>query len=307
MKKIIEVNNFVKNYGSFQAVKGISFYVEEGKMFSFLGPNGAGKSTTIDTLCTLLEFDSGEVTVDGYDLRRDSKSIRQSIGVVFQDSVLDDMLTVRENLFVRAGLYEKHKCSVKNMVDVIDTTGVSEFLNRPYGKLSGGQRRRADIAAALIHKPKILFLDEPTTGLDPQTRRAIWDTMKRLQVETGMTIFLTTHYMEEAADSDYIIVMDHGEIAAKGTPIELKTKYALDSLRIAPNEKLTIGELQAKLAPMDIQCIVAGSVIHIELPDTMAALPILEKCQRHIVSFQVTQGTMDEAFISIIGQEARLQ
>ena len=230
MKKIIEVENFVKSYGDVKAVRGISFYVEEGKLFSFLGPNGAGKSTTIDTLCTLMDFDSGQITVDGFDLRSHAQSIRQNIGVVFQDSVLDNLLTVLENLFIRAGLYTNSKAEIKRMVE--ESTKIvelSEFLNRPYGKLSGGQRRRADIAAALLHKPKILFLDEPTTGLDPQTRLAVWETVKKLQSESGTTVFLTTHYMEEAADSDYIIVIDHGLIAAKGTPQELKTEYSGDS------------------------------------------------------------------------------
>ena len=306
MNKIIEVENFAKSYGEVKAVKGISFYVEEGKLFSFLGPNGAGKSTTIDTLCTLMDFDDGQITVNGFDLRAEPQSIRQSIGVVFQDSVLDNLLTVRENLFIRAGLYTQDKSEIKRMVDEsVKMIEISEFLNRPYGKLSGGQRRRSDIAAALLHRPKILFLDEPTTGLDPQTRLAVWETVKKLQSESGTTVFLTTHYMEEAADSDYIIVIDHGQIAAKGTPQELKTEYSSDSLRIVPMGDESAGEIQKKLIDMKMEYSVGGGTISIKLPDTLTAISILESCKHHIASFQVLQGSMDDAFIGITGKGIR--
>ena len=231
MNKIIKVENFAKAYGKVQAVKGISFYVEEGKLFSFLGPNGAGKSTTIDTLCTLLGYSQGDITINGFDLKKQPQAIRQSIGVVFQDSVLDDVLTVKENLTTRAGLYSQSKGEIKTMVaEVEKLLDLGEFIKRPYGKLSGGQRRRVDIAAALLHRPKILFLDEPSTGLDPQTRLVMWETIKKLQTQHGMTVFLTTHYMEEAEGSDYVIIIDHGEITARGTPGELKTQYGVDRM-----------------------------------------------------------------------------
>ena len=306
MGKIIEVENFVKSYGDVQAVKGISFYVEEGKLFSFLGPNGAGKSTTIDALCTLMDFDGGNIIVDGFDLHLEAQAIRQSVGVVFQDNVLDALLTVRENLLIRAGLYSKSRSVVKHMVnEVIDVIGMDDFLNRQYGKLSGGQRRRADIAAALLHQPRILFLDEPTTGLDPQTRMIIWDTIRKLQAESGMTVFLTTHYMEEAAASDYIIVIDHGEIAAKGTPSELKTKYAYDSLSVVPVSDSVTEQIMAQLAIMKVDYSITNGSVTIKLSDTMEALPILEKCKQNISSFQVIQGSMDDAFIGITGRDIR--
>ena len=292
-----------KSYGDFIAVDDISFYVERGKLFSFLGPNGAGKSTTIDTLCTLLDFESGKVTLDGLDLRSESQSIRQIIGVVYQDNMLDSLLTVRENLYLRAGLYTTNKSEIKETVlNVISTTELTEFADRPYGKLSGGQRRRADIARALINTPKILFLDEPTTGLDPQTRKSIWNIIKQLQMRTGMTVFLTTHYMEEAAESDYVIVIDHGKIAATGTPAELKTKYANDTLRITAK---CDDDLHRILHDLSLDFTVAGNVFVINLSETMDALPILEKCNEHIESFQVLQGTMDDAFIGITGKELR--
>jgi multidrug/hemolysin transport system ATP-binding protein len=306
MKKIIEVENFTKSYGDVHAVRGISFYVEEGKLFSFLGPNGAGKSTTIDTLCTLMDYDSGKITVSGYDLRKDAQAVRQNIGVVFQDSVLDGLLTVRENLIIRAGLYAKHKSDIKAMVnDAASVIDLSEFMNRPYGKLSGGQRRRADIAAALLHKPKILFLDEPTTGLDPQTRLAVWETIKKLQADSGMTVFLTTHYMEEAADSDYIIVIDHGKIAARGTPQELKTQYSSDSLQLVATGIEAVEHIEKTLNQMKMAYSVNGSVITVKLHDTMAATAVLERCKAHVASFQVLQGSMDDAFIGITGKGIR--
>jgi multidrug/hemolysin transport system ATP-binding protein len=303
MNKIIEVTNLEKNYGSFAAVKGISFYVEQGKLFAFLGPNGAGKSTTIDTLCTLLAQSGGSVTINGLDLRRDSAEIRKIIGVVFQDSVLDALLTVRENLASRAGLYTSDKSRIRNAVyEAAAATELGEFIDRPYGKLSGGQRRRADIARALVNTPQILFLDEPTTGLDPQTRKSVWNTIRQLQMKTGMTVFLTTHYMEEAAAADYVIVLDHGEIAAKGTPSELKSRYAADTLRLAVADETPLRQVMQDLA-LDFTA-VAGEIV-VRLPDTMGALHILEKCKSHISSFQVLQGTMDDAFIGITGKELR--
>ncbi len=303
MEKMIEVTGLRKNYGNLTAVNDISFYVEKGKLFSFLGPNGAGKSTTIDILCTLLDFNSGECTIGGYDLRNDSENIRQIIGIVFQDHVLDDMLTVRENLTVRAGLYTSDKAEIKKAVyEAVQATELSEIIDRPYGKLSGGQRRRADIARALIQKPEILFLDEPTTGLDPQTRKSIWDTIKRLQSENGMTVFLTTHYMEEAAESDYVIVIDHGTIAAKGTPAELRTRYSSDTIRLFTSEEARLSEI---LNESQLVFSASSGEIVVKLSDTMAAIPIIEKCKAFISGFQVLQGTMDDAFIGITGKELR--
>jgi multidrug/hemolysin transport system ATP-binding protein len=303
MNRIIEVTNLRKKYGNITAVRDISFYVEQGKLFSFLGPNGAGKSTTIDTLCTLMDFNGGDVTISGFDLRHESHAIRRIIGVVFQESVLDDLLTVRENLTIRAGLYTSDKSKIKNAVyEATAAAELNEFIDRPYGKLSGGQRRRADIARALINTPKILFLDEPTTGLDPQTRKSIWGTIRQLQIKAGMTIFLTTHYMEEAAESDYVIVIDHGEVAAKGTPAELKTQYATDTLRLSITDEAALRKVMLDL---ELDFSVSANEFVVKLPNTMTAIPILEKCRHCISSFQVLQGTMDDAFIGITGKELR--
>lgn len=303
MEKIIEVSGLIKKYGDLTAVNDISFYVEKGKLFSYLGPNGAGKSTTISILCTLLGFDGGECQIGSYDLRRESTKIRQIIGIVFQDHVLDDLLTVRENLQVRAGLYYRDKAKIRNAVyEAVQATELPEIADRPYGKLSGGQKRRADIARALLQKPEILFLDEPTTGLDPQTRKNIWNTIKHLQEESGMTVFLTTHYMEEAAESDYITVIDHGIIAAKGSPAELKTQYSSDTLRLIPFDEV---RLKRSLTEAGLNFTTDSGEVSIKLPNTIAAIPILERCKSLISSFEVLQGTMDDAFIGITGKELR--
>lgn len=303
MERIIEVKNLKKSYGDVQAVKGISFYVEKGKLFSFLGPNGAGKSTTIEIFCTLLTFDEGEITVNGQRMGENDEAIRNSIGVVFQGNVLDTLLTVGENLRLRAGFYFKDKNKIDQAVrNAAIATGVMGFIDRPYGKLSGGQRRRADIARALIHTPRLLFLDEPTTGLDPQTRKSVWNIIKELKEKTGMTIFLTTHYMEEAANSDYVIVIDHGEIAAKGTPAELKARYANDLLRLVCKDEQALRGVLNETAYDYSQ--VADQMV-VKLPTTMSALPILEACSAYIHGFEVLRGTMDDAFIAITGKEIR--
>lgn len=234
-KVIIKVTNLRKKYGELEAVKGISFTVKKGELFAFLGTNGAGKSTTIDIFCTLLKKTSGEVLIADYTLGegKGNNNIREKIGVVFQESVLDERLTVYENIINRGQYYHLSKNEIKE-----NYRFVSEYLNlfdikdKKYGALSGGQKRRADIARAIIHKPSILFLDEPTTGLDPKTRLFVWNAINRLQEETNMTIFLTTHYMEEAVVADNVVVIKEGCLIAEGTPSQLKDKHAYDSLHL---------------------------------------------------------------------------
>jgi multidrug/hemolysin transport system ATP-binding protein len=301
----VEVKNLSKSYGSLKAVDGISFYVEKGTLFAFLGPNGAGKSTTIDILCTFLKADAGDITVNGCKLGKEDGKIRGSIGTVFQEGVLDALLTVEENLNIRGRLYGlKGEKLAENVKHAVNAAGVSEFLKRPYGKLSGGQKRRADIARSLMNTPEILFLDEPTTGLDPQTRKSVWDTVSKLQKETGMTVFLTTHYMEEAARADYVVVMDKGKIAAKGTPSRLKEKYTSDKLVLsckAENKDEIIGLLNAREAEYAVE----GGRITVKIDSTLDSLPIIEKCKDIIDNFEVFNGTMDDAFIAITGKEQR--
>lgn len=300
---IIQVENLVKSYGDVKAVKDISFYVEEGKLFAFLGPNGAGKSTTINTICTFLKPDGGKVMVNGYELCKEDDQIRNSIGVVFQESLLDSLLTVEENLFLRGGFYGMGKQELKEAVKrVSKQVELGGFLRRPYGKLSGGQRRRADIARALLHTPKILFLDEPTTGLDPQTRKNVWDMIRKLQKDQGMTVFLTTHYMEEAEEADYCIVVDEGKIAARGTPFELKETYARDRLLLKEKNP---GELLRELKRMQLPFERKAELFEIRLKNTMDALPVLNELQDKLLDFSVIKGTMDDVFIGITGKEMR--
>lgn len=303
MDKIIEVKNLSKSYGSIKAVKDISFYVEKGKLFAFLGPNGAGKSTTIDIICTFLKKDSGNIVIDGLELGKDDDEIRGRIGAVFQDGLLDNLLTVEENLMIRGGLYKNKKEDLKTAVDEIaEIMGITEILKRPYGKLSGGQRRRCDIARALINKPQILFLDEPTTGLDPQTRKSVWETIQRLQKSNNMTLFLTTHYMEEAAEADYVIIIDEGQIAAKGTPAFLRETYAKDKLSLMCRDVKTVSGL---LAQKNIENVIISDCVCVELKETMEALQIVQDVKEYITGFEVTAGTMDDAFIGITGKEIR--
>lgn len=301
--RIIEVKNLHKSYGNIHAVKGVDFYVESSKLFAFLGPNGAGKSTVIDIICTFLSPDSGEISINGYKLGKDDSEIRSVIGAVFQDGMLDALLTVEENLKIRGGFYNLKGSKLKAAIkDVAGKTNITDLLKRPYGKLSGGQRRRCDIARALIHTPKILFLDEPTTGLDPQTRKNIWETITALQKKTQMTVFLTTHYMEEAASADYVIVIDKGEISAKGTPAELKEKYTSDKLILSCKNKDKIKE---HLKELDVEFEITADRATVKLPSTIDAIPIIEKCKNEIFGFEVLNGTMDEAFITITGKELR--
>ncbi len=303
LSHIIQVSNLKKNYGSVEAVKGIDFHVNQGELFAFLGPNGAGKTTTIDIICTLLKPDSGTVTVDNYALGKQDSKIRKNIGVVFQDSILDNLLTVKENLLTRGSFYGMRARELSIAVEkAAKAADVSSFYNRRYGRLSGGQRRRADIARALVNTPKILFLDEPTTGLDPQTRKSVWDTIRNLQKGTGMTVFLTTHYMEEAARADYVAIIDNGLISAKGTPSELRAKYSTDTLRLIPKYS---NKLASLLKKQNIKFTVSGGAFLILVSNTLDALPLVNKAESTISGFEVISGSMDDAFVKITGHAMR--
>jgi len=303
MSKVIEIKGLTKKYGDFVAVDQISFDVEESSLFAFLGPNGAGKSTTINILCTFLEKTAGEVRVGEHLLTRDNDEIRNQIGVVFQDSLLDNLLSVKENIQVRAGFYGIHQEEFKRRFDEIaGVLGIAEYADKKYGKLSGGQRRRADIARALINIPKILILDEPTTGLDPQTRLQVWETVRHLQKEKNMTVFLTTHYMEEAAMADDVAIIDHGKIVASGTPTELRAKYSNDHLRLVAKEEAALLEF---LHNEKIQYKQGVGYIEVPVQNSMKALDILKNAEALIQNFEVIGGTMDDVFINITGREIR--
>jgi len=294
----IEVTNLVKTYNDKVAVNDISFTVEQGSFFAFLGANGAGKSTTIEILCTLRQATTGEVTVAGHSLGtlKGNEHIRRSIGIVFQQNLLDDYLTVYENIRHRGRFYQQSKKEFEeNYAFVNHYLKLDDIAHKRYEKLSGGQRRRADIARALIHRPHILFLDEPTTGLDPQTRRFVWNAVRTLCQETNMTIFLTTHYMEEAAVADKIIIMKEGTIVAEGSPESLKAAYAADELIIVLKED---AELPAELHATKI-----GERYYFQLEDTRDALPLLLKLRPYIASFEVIKGSLDDVFIRLNEEE----
>ncbi|WP_107838252.1 ABC transporter ATP-binding protein [Metasolibacillus meyeri] len=303
MKSIIQVENLRKSYGQHEAIKGISFSVEQGTLFAFLGANGAGKSTTIEILCTLLKKSSGTINMNSYmlDSSHDNAEIRKSIGVVFQQSLLDEHLTVYENIIHRGKMYNLSKQElIDNYQFVSSYLNLNDIEKQKYGTLSGGQKRRADIAKALIHRPTLLFLDEPTTGLDPQTRQFVWQTIKQLQEETNMTVFLTTHYMEEAAMADKVIVLKQGEIVAEGTPDALKTQYAYDQLALVFYD---FTEGANWLQENNINYTEKQNIFTIRVQSTLHALALLKQIEPLIASFEVIKGTMDDVFIHIMEQE----
>lgn len=299
--EIIRIKDLSKSYGKLQAVKNISLNVYEGELFAFLGPNGAGKSTTINILSTLLENDAGDVVINQHILGKDNDLIRNDIGIVFQHSFLDNLLTVRENLITRASFYGIDKNEILKRINTLsEQLSLSEFIDRPYGKLSGGQRRRADIARALVNHPKILFLDEPTTGLDPQTRHNIWEYIEDLRIKHKMTIFLTTHYMEEAAKCDRVCVIDHGQILELKTPRELRIQYAPTLMRIK-SDSLKEDEIKAFNYPFQK----TNDGYEIVLKESKDAYPILDAHRKQIDQFEVVEGTMDTVFLALTGKTIR--
>lgn len=300
MENIIEVNNLVKNYGNIKAVKNISFTVKKGAFFAFLGENGAGKSTTINVLCTVLEKTSGDIKICGYDLDKDSDKIRNSIGIVFQGSVLDEDLSVYDNLKCRASLYGYTKIEIEQRINkVCEDLDLKPLLKRKYINLSGGQRRRVDIARALINDPKILFLDEPTTGLDPQTRISVWNTIDNLR-KKGLTVFLTTHYMEETKLCDDVIILDEGKIKAQGSPNELKSKYANDHLIWYINESEDSTNI---LKEMGYEFKYNKDAYIIKVNNSADATKILSKYPNLVVDYEVVKGNMDSVFLNVTGKE----
>jgi len=296
MSNVIEIKGLCKSFGEVKAVQGISFSVEKGSLFAFLGVNGAGKSTTISMMCGQLEPDAGEIYVDGNDLRRDSDTLKRSIGVVFQGSVLDKPLTVRDNLCYRASLYgicgEDFERRLSELSDLLK---MRDILKRPYGKLSGGQRRKADIARALLHSPKILILDEPTTGLDPQTRNTVWEVISYLQKNDGLTVFLTTHYMEEAADADRVVILDGGIIVAEGTPVELKNKFTGDFITL-----YNVSEEDISSVGLPYEKIIGGYRIKVE--NTAAATDLIVKNPELFKDYEIVKGKMDDVFLAATGK-----
>lgn len=297
MKNIIEIKNLDKSFQDVHAVDDLSLIVKEGELFAFLGVNGAGKSTTISIMCGTLSKDGGEVIIDGMNVDNDMKNITKEIGVVYQTSALDAKLSVKDNLTSRASLYGiTGKAAKERIAALSEMLDFKELLPRTFEKLSGGQKRRVDVARALIHNPKILILDEPTTGLDPEARKLLWNVVTNLRKSRNMTVFLTTHYMEEAADADYVVILDKGKIAAEGTPLSLKNEYTGDFVTIYNAEEENVKALGLPYEKI-------RDAFRVSVKDTAEARDLIIKNPALFTDFEITKGKMDDVFLSVTGKK----
>ncbi len=296
-QKIIKIESLNKSYGELKAVSNLSLSVEKGELFAFLGVNGAGKSTTINIMCGRLKKDSGKVEIDGFDLDEKSKEVGKSLGVVFQSSALDNPLTVIDNLESRGALYGMGKKELDARIDELsELLDFKSLFKRPLGKLSGGQKRKVDIARALIHRPSILILDEPTTGLDPQTRKTLWEVIRKLREKEGMTVFLTTHYMEEAAEADHIVILDSGKIVAGGTPLELKNQYTGDFVSV-------YGAYESDMEKLGVKYERIRDGFRFSVKDTKEATELIVKYPEIFNDYEITKGKMDDVFLAATGKK----
>ena len=297
MSHIIEINHLCKSFSDIKAVQDLSFHVEKGELFAFLGVNGAGKSTSINIMCGQLKKDNGNIKICGNDLDSELDLIKKNLGVVFQNSVLDKELSVKDNLESRAALYGIHGSAFKKRLsELSNLLEFDDLLKRPVGKLSGGQRRRIDIARALLHDPQILILDEPTTGLDPQTRNILWRVIDELRKTKNMTVFLTTHYMEEAADADFVVILDHGRIAAEGTPLQLKNTYTGDFITL-------YGVDEADVQKLGLKYEIIRDAYRVSVSNTAAATELILKYPELFRDYEITKGKMDDVFLNVTGKK----
>lgn len=294
---VIKIEHLSKSFGEIKAVQDISFCVDRGELFAFLGVNGAGKSTTISILCGQLQKDSGTVEICGERANRSFAASSRRLGVVFQSSMLDQSLTVRDNLASRAALYGiKGNAFRERLAWLADLLDFADLKNRTVGKLSGGQRRRIDIARALLHKPEILILDEPTTGLDPQTRSLLWNVIAQLRKDEQLTVFLTTHYMEEAADADHVLILDSGKVVAEGTPLALKNAYTGDFLTL-----YGVTEEQVRLLALPYEPV--GNAFRVSVPNTAAVTALITKYPELFSDYELVKGKMDDVFLAVTGRK----
>ncbi len=295
---MIHVQQFTKRYGTFEAVKNISFSVKEGAFFALLGPNGAGKSTTIETLATLKSKQAGSLHINGYEIGQDDEAIRQSIGLVFQYSVLDKELTGRENLHLRGRFYGLDKDTLTAKIQELETIlGLTPFVDQRVKTLSGGQRRKLDIARALIHSPKLLMLDEPTTGLDPKSRQDLWHLILTLKEATNMTLLLTTHYMEEAASADHVIILHQGKIVAEDTADQLRLTYAKDTLKLYPKDGC-----EAALNEAGVVFVKQNDTLNVAVKDAFEGHALVSQFKAHLVSFEMHKASLDDVFLNLTGE-----
>lgn len=296
-ENIIEISGLNKSFGDVHAVDNLSFKVKKGELFAFLGVNGAGKSTTISIMCGTLQKDSGEVLINGKNIEKDLKRISEKLGVVFQNSVLDSLLSVKDNLRVRASLYGINgQDALTRINELAEMLEFSDLLKRTVGKLSGGQRRRIDVARALLNKPDILILDEPTTGLDPQTRRTLWQVVEDCRKKLGMTVFLTTHYMEEAANADYVVILDSGKIVAEGTPLALKNAYTGDFVTV-------YGVEEECVKPLGLDYTAVPNGFRLAVKNTAQARDLIVAHPQLFCDFEISKGNMDDVFLAVTGKK----
>lgn len=297
MENVIEINHLNKSFGKVRAVQDLSFRVKRGELFAFLGVNGAGKSTTINIMCGQLGRDSGSIVIDSQELDGNVDAVKSKLGVVFQSSVLDKALNVRENLESRAALYGIVGSAFEaRLSELAQMLSFEDLLKRTVGKLSGGQRRRIDIARALLHKPDILILDELTTGLDPQTRKTLWSVISDLRRKDNMTVLLTTHYMEEAADADFVVIIDGGRLIAEGTPLELKNKYTGDYITLYGASEDTVKKLGIPYEPL-------RDAYRLLVPNTAAATELIIRHPEVFRDYEITKGKMDDVFLAVTGKK----
>lgn len=295
MSEILRVENLTKSFGTLKAVDGLSFCVESGKLFAFLGQNGAGKSTTINMLIGNLPSDGGKIVYGG---DKTFKEFKSKIGVVFQNNIFDDILTVEENVKLFGRLYSGKKQNIKERYEQLAKLfDFKRFEKKKFKTLSGGQKRRVEVARALFNTPEILFLDEPTTGLDPKTRIDVWKVINKVRKETGMTVFLTTHYMEETVDADEVVIIHNGKKIVDGSPAELKEKYSCDKIKIVPKNKKRFEKLASGM-----QYEVVADQFEFLLKDAKIEIELLEKFKDEIKFFEVLRGSMDDVFLNAVGQ-----
>jgi len=298
----IRVEGLTKRFKDVVAVDGLDLEVEEGALFAFVGTNGAGKSTAINCMTTLLDFDAGALTVAGHDVGAAPEAVRREIGVVFQTSVLDPALSVRENLAVKGALSglpaPQLRLRAGELAELID---FEDYLGRRYKTLSGGQQRRVDIARALLHRPRVLFLDEPTAGLDPASRIAVWATIRRLREQEGLTVFLTTHYLEETEEADEVTVVDRGRVIATGTPTALRAEHSESVLSVRSADRAALLVLAARLGAAAQE---EADAVRIVVPDAAAARAILAEHGDAVLDFEFRHGRMDDVFLRLTGREA---
>jgi ABC-2 type transport system ATP-binding protein len=299
----IEVKHFSKKFGDFIAVNDISFSVEQGSIFAFLGPNGAGKSTTINTLCTIQEKTEGELKINGHDVTRQKELVRNDIGIVFQESTLDGKLTVEENLKLHCDFYNVPKTEVAARIGfVLDLVDIADWRKSLVNGLSGGMKRRAEIARGLVHFPKVLFLDEPTTGLDPQTRANVWEYIHDLQKQKNITIFLTTHYMEEAEICNKVAIIDHGAIVAHDSPENLKKRFTSTTMKITTShQKKLAGFLDERRLTYKQN----NGQFSVFATDVADVLETVSTFKESITDIEINKGTLNDVFIAITGKEIR--